>query len=186
MADASLTLVSEKILTDTRFIPGAGRPEGVVTAAHGAIYIDSTKSWDVSTWIKAAGTGNTGWEVLRATAVPRSLTALNTTPITGGEIRYVRTAAGVTLNIDAVQPTANGTLTLFSNNALSSIAPTSWAGSAEFRVGVGNTEVTRRAKFDQNGVITIYNVLATDAFYGSVSFDTTKAWVAPLGTVLTA
>jgi len=186
MADPALTVVTEKILTDSRFISGNVLPNGAVTAAPGSIYNDTAKNWDVQTWIKAAGTGNTGWEVLRASAVPRSLIALSTTPVTSGDIRYIRSAGGVTLTIDALKPTTAGTLTLFTNNALSSIAPPAWIGAAEFRVGVGNTSETRRAKIDQNGVVTIYSVLATDALYGSVSYHTTKAWVAPLGTVLTA
>jgi len=186
MADASLTLVSEKTLTDTRFISGAVLPNGAVTAAPGSIYTDTAKNWDVVQWIKAAGTGNTGWEVLRATAVPRTVLALSTTPVTSGDVRYIRTQSGVTLVLDAVKPTANGTLTMFTNNALSSIAPPAWVLSVDFRVGVGNTDVTHRAKFDQNGVLTVFNVLATDTLSGSVHFNTTKAWAAPLGTVLTA
>jgi hypothetical protein len=186
MADPALTLVTEKTLTDSRFISGTVTPNGAVTAAPGSIYHDTAKNWDVATWIKAAGTGNTGWEVLRASAIPRSLIALSTTPVTSGDVRYIRSASAVTLTIDALKPTAAGTLTLFTNNVLSSIAPPAWIGAAEFRVGVANNDSTRRAKIDQNGVITIVGVLTTDALYGSVTYQTTKAWAAPLGTVLTS
>jgi hypothetical protein len=186
MATASQRLVTEQSLADTRFISGNVPPNGAVTAPPGSIYTDTAKNWDVATWIKAAGTGNTGWEVLRASAVPRSLISLSTTPVTSGDVRYIRSAAGVTLTIDALKPTTAGTLTLFTNNALASIAPPSWVLSVDFRVGVGNTDVTHRAKFDQNGVLTVFNVLSTETLYGSVHFNTTKAWAAPLGTVLTA
>lgn len=55
MADADKTLVSQATLNTTRFISSTGLPNGVVTAAPGAIYIDSSKTWDVSVWVKTSG-----------------------------------------------------------------------------------------------------------------------------------
>ena len=189
MADASMTLVTESSLANTlnttRLISGSGVPNGVVIAPVGATYIDSAKTWDVSAWIKTAGTGNTGWEVLRASATPRTILALSTTPVAAGDVRYTRTVTGVTLVIEGIKPTVDGTLTMFTDQALLSIAPPGGA-IAEFRLGVANTEATRRAKIDQYGVLAVYGAKAADALYGSVHFNTTKAWVAPLGTVVTS
>ena len=185
MADSDKTLVSEATLNTTRFISGSGVPNGVVTAPPGSIYTDTAKTWDVLAWIKTAGTGNTGWEVLRASATPRTILTLSTTPVAAGDVRYTRTASGVTLVIEGLKPTVDGALTMFTDQALLSIAPPGGA-VAEFRLGVANTEATRRAKMDQYGVLTVYGAKATDALYGSVSFNTTKAWVAPLGTVVTS
>lgn len=185
MATATQRLVTEDALAKTRLISASGVPNGVIAAMPGSTYVDAAKTWDASAWIKTSGTGNTGWEVVRAAAVARSLIALSTTPVTSGDVRYSRTVAGVTLAIDGIKPTADGTLTLFSNNALESIAPPPGI-QAEFRLGVGNSEATRRAKIDQYGVITIYSAKATDVLYGSVHYNTTRAWSAPMGTAVVA
>lgn len=185
MADADKTLVSEATLAASRFISSTGMPNGVVSAAPGAIYVDTNKTWDVLAWIKHAGTGNTGWEVLRASSVTRDVTSLSTTPITAGNIRYSRTETGVTLFILGVRPSAAGTVTLFTDGVLSSIAPTN-GSTAEFRVGVANTTTTRRAKIDQYGTLSLYAVTTTEDLYGSVHFNTTRPWGALPGTVVTS
>lgn len=185
MATATQRLITEDALAKTRFIPGSGTPNGSVVAQPGSVYVDSARTWDVSLWAKTSGTGNTGWEPLRANAVTRTLMALSTTPVAAGDVRYSRTTAGVTLTIDGLKPTADGSLTLFTDKALEVIAPPQGT-SAEFRLGVANTEATRRAKLDHNGVLTVYGAKATDALFGSVHYNTTRAWTTPLGTVVTA
>ncbi len=42
---------------------GTGSPEGVVTAPVGSTYIDTAATTGAIRWIKASGTGNTGWVV---------------------------------------------------------------------------------------------------------------------------
>ena len=42
---------------------GTGSPEGVVTAPVGSTYIDTAATTGAVKWIKATGTGNTGWVV---------------------------------------------------------------------------------------------------------------------------
>lgn len=44
-------------------IPGTGFPEGIVTAPVGTKYIDTAMTNGARQWIKATGTGNTGWKV---------------------------------------------------------------------------------------------------------------------------
>lgn len=184
MADADKTLVSQATLNTTRFISSTGLPNGVVTAAPGAIYIDSSKTWDVSVWVKTSGIANTGWEPLLAVATPRNVTSLSTTPVAEGSVHYSRTATGVTLQILGVKPTADGNLIMFTNDALLSIAPT--VGAQEFRVGVANTTTTRRAVINKFGALTIYGASAADALYGSVHYNLSRPWTAPLGTVVTS
>lgn len=45
-------------------LTGTGFPEGVVTAAVGTVYIDTAATCGAIRWIKASGSGNTGWRVL--------------------------------------------------------------------------------------------------------------------------
>ena len=42
---------------------GTGSPEGVVTAPVGSTYIDTAATTGAIKWVKASGTGNTGWVV---------------------------------------------------------------------------------------------------------------------------
>jgi hypothetical protein len=44
-----------------RIYTGTGSPEGVVTAVVGSIYVQQVSSTATQTWVKATGTGNTGW-----------------------------------------------------------------------------------------------------------------------------
>ncbi|MFZ9371226.1 MAG: hypothetical protein ACO25M_05035 [Limnohabitans sp.] len=44
-----------------RIYTGTAAPEGTVTAVPGSIYIQQVSSTATQTWVKATGTGNTGW-----------------------------------------------------------------------------------------------------------------------------
>lgn len=46
-----------------KILGGTGSPEGVVTAPVGSTYIDTAATTGAIKWIKATGTGNTGWVV---------------------------------------------------------------------------------------------------------------------------
>lgn len=52
---------------------GTGFPEGVVTAPVGTEYVDTAATNGAIKWIKASGTGNTGWKVLYGDTGFRSL-----------------------------------------------------------------------------------------------------------------
>lgn len=45
-------------------IEGTGMPEGVVTAPVGTVYRDLARTNGAVVWVKASGTGNTGWRVM--------------------------------------------------------------------------------------------------------------------------
>lgn len=47
-------------------LAGTGSPEGVVTASPGKFYVDTTDPDNLIVWIKATGTGNTGWKQFSA------------------------------------------------------------------------------------------------------------------------
>ena len=46
-----------------RVMSGTGSPQGVVTAPVGSTWIDTSATTGAVQWIKASGTGNTGWKV---------------------------------------------------------------------------------------------------------------------------
>ena len=45
-------------------IRGTGSPEGKIVAERGTTYVDTLATNGALTWIKANGSGNTGWKVL--------------------------------------------------------------------------------------------------------------------------
>ena len=57
MEEAALSAAAFKIYT------GIGSPEGKVAAPVGSVYTDSAATTGAIRWIKASGTGNTGWRV---------------------------------------------------------------------------------------------------------------------------
>lgn len=46
---------------NVKWLTGAGSPQGVVTAAPGSLYTNTTGGSTVTLWVKESGTGNTGW-----------------------------------------------------------------------------------------------------------------------------
>lgn len=60
---------------DLRNFTGAGTPEGVVTAAVGSRYVDTAATNGAVEWIKASGTGNTGWKVAYGDTGQRNVVA---------------------------------------------------------------------------------------------------------------
>ena len=55
---------------------GTGSPEGVKTAAVGTRYADTAATRGAVTWVKASGSGNTGWKVVYGDTGWRSVVAL--------------------------------------------------------------------------------------------------------------
>jgi hypothetical protein len=66
-AGVAYTAVADEDSTGTsvaaapRIYTGTGSPEGAVTANPGSIYVQQISSTATQTWVKATGTGNTGW-----------------------------------------------------------------------------------------------------------------------------
>lgn len=56
---------------------GTGMPEGKVTASPGTYYTDTAGTNGAWRWLKKAGTGTTGWDVINADTGWRAMTLLN-------------------------------------------------------------------------------------------------------------
>lgn len=63
LADISAAWAAVNALTSQVGRDGTGSPEGVVTAPVGTIYRDTAATNGAILWIKASGSGNTGWRV---------------------------------------------------------------------------------------------------------------------------
>lgn len=92
--------------TETRFLEGAGRPDGVVAAPVGSRYIDTTGAQGAVEWVKRAGADtNTGWICLAGDTGPRNVVGL--VSIGNGTIHsaiLIRSAQIVELHLDITMP----------------------------------------------------------------------------------
>lgn len=66
-------------------IEGTGMPEGVVTAPVGTVYRDLAATNGAVVWVKATGTGNTGWRVMWGDTGWRAITTWDTSGNITGE-----------------------------------------------------------------------------------------------------
>lgn len=69
---------------------GTGTPEGGVTAPVGTHYIDTAATAGAVEWIKASGTGNTGWKVLYGDTGWRDVSSLLKSGIAPSASGYAR------------------------------------------------------------------------------------------------
>jgi hypothetical protein len=150
-------------------LSGTGSPEGVVTAAPGSTWLQTDATTDVKGWIrwvKATGTGNTGWVAgAEADTGWRDVSASLTNGWTG--TLHVRRVGGV------VEVLAHA---LSAASATSGVVYTLPAG---FRPGANassirgiwyKTDLTmRRINIDTAGQITVTGYAAGDTLYGSES-----------------
>ncbi len=84
---------------------GTGFPEGVVTAPPGDEYTDTAGTAGARKWLKATGTGNTGWVLLNGDTGERNVaTAVGTSGATGVVARLRREGAFVHLYISFTTP----------------------------------------------------------------------------------
>ena len=75
---------------------GTGFPEGVVTAPVGTYYTDTAATNGAIRWVKASGTGNTGWKVVYGDTGWRNITAL-WSDVSEGDILIRRNAGLVSI-----------------------------------------------------------------------------------------
>jgi len=86
---------------------GTGFPEGVTTAPVGSRYIDTAATNGAIEWIKASGTGSTGWKVVYGDTGVRNLTSLllnGCTVLDGGHPSVIRIGRTVHFTANASQP----------------------------------------------------------------------------------
>lgn len=81
-------------------LSGTGTPEGVRTAPVGTIYTDTAATRGAIRWIKASGTGATGWRVLWGDTGERSLPLPE--GLTNGIITIQRMNAEVTVRVQSI------------------------------------------------------------------------------------
>lgn len=166
-------------------IRGTGFPEGVVSAPVGSRYVDTAATNGAVEWVKASGTGNTGWRVVYGDTGWRNIGSLllnGWTATTGIFAR--RTAETFTLRCEALSA-ASATSQIFLTTA--QLIP-----GFRFDVASGNgprhllhmltTPVTTRRVFSgsSGSDMNVPNYSATDVLYGDLTGPASSTWPSSL------
>lgn len=91
-------------------LSGTGSPEGSRPATVGTIYTDTAATLGAIRWIKASGTGATGWKVLYGDTGPRSLPLPE--GLSNGLITIQRYADEVTIRLQSINNSAASPTTI--------------------------------------------------------------------------
>lgn len=99
---------TRKSYVDDRVLRGVGMPNGVISAPVGTLYEDTNATNGATLWVKASGTGNTGWRVAEGDTGWRNITALVDSPdiatTTSAVIRRVGNIVEVKFDLNFVNP----------------------------------------------------------------------------------
>jgi hypothetical protein len=168
-------------------LSGTGSPEGVVTAAPGSTWLQTDATTDVKGWIrwvKATGTGNTGW-----VAGPEADTGVRNISYTSGlanwtagTLRLRRMGNIVSVRADGVRMAAIGTIYNLPTGFKAS--PFGEAVGTVMREGAATGNPYWMAIVAANvanyGAALAGTFSATHRFYGEWVFQTADAWPSTL------
>ena len=97
------------------FLSGTGSPQGVLAAPVGSQYRDTAATTGAVIWVKASGTGNTGWVVQYGDTGWRQITPLN---VTSGTVAIRRFGSTVLYRVSSIVVAAgSGNVALHDNTA---------------------------------------------------------------------
>lgn len=174
--DAEVHLASNLVLVAPRIMSGTGSPEGVVTAPVGSTWVDTAATTGAVKWIKASGSGNTGWVVEYGDTGIRDLTASDTphvnTTVTYFQVRRQGTA--VTLNY--YQATSSSVNEVLMFDALPvGFRPTRNITAIRNRGGVLSASDQIVWDIRSNGQV-YYSSAGASTMQGEVTWQTPDAW----------
>ena len=156
-----------------RILTGQGTPEGRVTAPVGSSYTDSAGTNGAIRWIKASGTGNTGWRVEYGDTGLRDISNLLLDAT--GPVSIRRIGNTVYLNVKGITPAS----TLNSGSTFLDVLPVGFrpmerrdfANMSTIRDGVS------RSMFQfPTGAMGVWVPSTSDKYYFQHSWLTANAW----------
>ncbi len=163
-------------------LSGTGSPEGVVTATPGSTWLQTDATTDVKgwiRWIKATGTGNTGWQAGAEADTGWRDVATDASGLTGSSItaQIRRTGATVAYRLSFAQSGAASGVTVVSAAGFRGTAPTTYvpiygnnAGAVVGAAEVGSATVKVYTTASGNG-----GTVSADVMY-----STSDAWPSSL------
>ena len=165
----------------SRFLTGTGMPNGVVTAPVGTEYTDTAGTNGAHKWLKASGTGNTGWIVTFGDTGVRNISSLlingwapsNSNRWTMRRINHTVHIGGY---ITGPSTTSDDVMTPIPSGFYGYDATGSWREFSSSSTKAGVVLVQR----GRSGVITLRGAAGGTNIFTSVTFSTTDAWPATL------
>jgi hypothetical protein len=165
-----------------RVMSGTGSPEGVVSAPVGSMWTDTAATTGAIKWIKASGTGNTGWVVEYGDTGWRNVSAsLNGTFLTANPNATLKVRR--TNNAVQVTYTAGASPTYTTNYGLIYAIPSGFRPNANGEPTVlmltsaaAPGAAFKSAYFDANNLRSGDGWVTATAYWGSATFTTTDAW----------
>jgi hypothetical protein len=174
--------LSEQATNGAVHLSGTGSPEGVVTAAPGSTWLQTDSTTDVKGWIrwvKATGTGNTGWQVgAEADTGWRNVSgALTPTNCTLTSVYLRRVGSAVYLNTRVSATAAASTLTV-------GTLPTGFKPTHSTDMVASDSEGTTVTSFQvRTASVAFYkgnNHTNGSSYVGVAAFATTESWPSSL------
>jgi hypothetical protein len=172
-------------------LSGTGSPEGVVTAAPGSTWLQTDATTDVKGWIrwvKATGTGNTGWQAgAEADTGWRDVTA-SVTGTASGSLHIRRTANVVTLRFISLELNSGSGPVPLCTFATGFKVITSALGALRRQtdqtklqhIWVDPTSVSWQAEYGSVAWTTTHPTGAGSGMTGVITHTTTDAWPSSL------
>jgi len=156
-----------------RIMSGTGSPEGVVTAPVGSMWTDEAATTGAIKWIKASGTGNTGWVVEYGDTGVRNMSAVAlSNGWTTSEYRLQRVGNTVHFTIGADRSASSA-------DAIG-ILPSGFrpANYLYFAAVTNQSDDLARFYIDPSGNLTAWgrSDMAGTILYCTATFITTNAW----------
>ncbi len=191
-AIATGAVTAPKILIGAATVgSGTGTPEGVITAAPGSTWLQTDSTTDVKGWIKwvkATGTGNTGWVAgPEADTGWRDVTA-SVTGTASGSLHIRRTANVVTLRFISLElNSGSGPVPLYTfatgfkviTSALGALRRQTDQTKLQ-HIWVDPTDVSWQAEYGSVAWTTTHPTGAGSGMTGVITHTTTDAWPASL------
>lgn len=152
---------------------GSGSPEGKVSAPVGSVYTDSAATNGAIRWIKASGTGTTGWRVEYGDTALRNISSLIANA--AGSLSISRVGSTVFLNAKNIIPSSD----LTSGSAFISTLPLGFRPMErrDFTLAATLGSSTNRSAFQfATGSIGVWLPSTSDKYSFQLSWQTSDAW----------
>lgn len=178
----TVTIPSGLVLGTVTHTEGIGSPQSVVTAPVGSTYIDTAATTGAIKWIKASGSGNTGWKVEYGDTGRRNLSAevlSNSWTVASGGFFLRRVGAIVQLLLYADKASASAdTVYTLPTGFRPDVAG---AGSIDATVPTSASDDYAYGYISNSGTVVLYRARMTGSqAYWSQTFVTADAWPSTL------
>lgn len=154
---------------------GVGSPEGKVSAPVGTIYTDSAATNGAVCWIKASGTGNTGWRVEYGNTGMRNITSLIAGDQGAGTARIQRIGNTVMISFINIPTPGDG-----SYMSIPNLIPVGFRSAFSWQyLGIGkpsSIDASGPLRVGTNGDLYIYRSSSETRINGTITYISDTPW----------